>query len=132
MEKRIEEEIALLRKYYPDLEVDESKRWILLHNYVLPKNMEWNKEVIDICIEIKPGYPGTPPYGIYVPADIRYNGQELLNWLAKANNKPSFIGEWAMISWSPKDKWMPGSDIVKGSNMLNFILSFADRFKEGQ
>ncbi|MBA7532244.1 hypothetical protein ES705_24470 [subsurface metagenome] len=132
MEERIEQELNLLRKYYPDLKVDEGKRWILLPGYTLPKRMAWNKDVIDICIEIRPGYPGTHPYGIYVPADLRYDGQELLNWQPKANNQPSFFGNWAMISWSPEGQWKPGSDVVKGFNMLNFVLSFVERFKEGR
>lgn len=132
MKERIDQELKLLRNYYPDLKVDESKRWILLPNYSLPKGMAWNKNVMDICIEIQRGYPGTPPYGIYVPADLRYDGQEPLNWQPKANNQPSFQGNWAVISWSPEGQWKPGLDVVKGSNLLNFVLSFTDRFKEGR
>ena len=132
MTERIEQEVILLRKYFPDLLIDEGARWILIPNYGLPTGMCWNKNSMDICIEIRPGYPGTHPYGIYVPSDLRYDGKELLSWQRLANNKPSFPGEWAMISWSPEGQWIPGSEIVKGSNLLNFVLSFTDRFKEGQ
>lgn len=132
MTDRIDQEIMLLRKHYSDLRVDDDKKWILLPNYVLPTGMDWNMDVIDICVEIKPGFPGTSPYGIYVPAELRYNGQELLNWQPKTNNQPSFPGVWALISWSPVDKWKPGSNITTGSNLLNFVLSFVDRFKEGR
>jgi hypothetical protein len=132
MLERIEQEVSLLRKYYPDLSVDAGERWIKIPNYILPVGMSWNKKIMDICIEIRTGYPGTPPYGIYVPSDLRYDGKELLSWQPIANNQPSFPGPWAMISWSPEGQWMPGSDIITGSNLLNFVLSFADRFKEGR
>ncbi len=131
--ERIDQELDLLRKYYPELKVDSEKKWVWLPGYVLPTGMKWNKTSMDICIEIKVGYPGTLPYGIYVPNDLRFDGNEPLNWQATAANMPSFAGDWAMISWTPEDgHWIPSSDIVKGSNLLNFVKTFADRFKEGR
>lgn len=131
MEERIQQEFLLIRKYFPNCKIDENKRWILLPNFKLPEGLSWNKTIMDICIEIRPGYPGTPPYGIYVPSDLRFDGKEPQSWQLKASNHPSFSGSWGMISWSPI-QWMPGSDVIRGSNLLNFILSFSDRFKEGQ
>ncbi|MCF8332070.1 MAG: hypothetical protein K9H84_06425 [Bacteroidales bacterium] len=132
MNERIQKEIELLKKYFPDLKIDENQKWILLPNYQLPEGMGWNKDSMDICVEFRKGYPGIPPYGIYVSADLRYNGEPPKNWQPKAKNQPSFPGDWAIISWAPDGKWEPKSDVVKGSNMLNFVLSFKERFKEGQ
>lgn len=132
MDERLEQELNLLRKYYPDLEIDDSQKWIKIPSYKLPVGIGWNKVTIDLCIEVKPGFPGVAPYGIFVPSGIRFNSLEPKDWQPSANNRPSFTGDWAMLSWTPVEEWKPGSDVAKGSNLLNFVLSFKDRFLAGQ
>ncbi len=132
MGNRIDEEITLLRKYYPNLEHDENRRWVIIHDYPLPEDIPWNKKAIDVCFFIPNGYPGANPYGIYVPADLRYGDQPPNNYKPSPENKPPFSGNWGLISWTPVDKWNPSAEIQKGSNLLNYVLSFNDRFKEGR
>lgn len=131
-EDRLDQELNLLRSLFPDLLCDEQRKWVLLPGYRLPEGMEWNKEVMDICIEIKAGFPGVAPYGIYVPADLRYGNEEPKSWHASPGNKPSFSGNWGFLSWSPEQEWKAGADVISGSNLLNFVLSFSDRFKSGR
>jgi len=132
MDERLEQELTLLRKYFEDTAIDDKFRWIKIPNYNLPTGIGWNRETIDVCLEVKPGFPGASPYGIYVPSDLRFNGLEPKDWQSSANNCPSFPGKWGMLSWTPVDPWLPGSDITTGSNLLNFVLSFKDRFLAGQ
>lgn len=133
MKDRIEEELKLLRKYYPKLEIDKEKKWILIHKYQLPKDKSWNKNIIDVCFTIPQGYPGTNPYGIYIPDDLLYNNQSLDNFKQSPSNKPPFPGNWGILSWSPDNgQWKPTDNIITGSNLLNFVRSFSDRFKEGK
>jgi len=132
MNERLEQELMLLRKYFRDVEVDDKLQWICIPGYKLPEGIGWNKETISVCIEVKTGFPGVAPYGIYVPSDLRFNKLEPKDWQANANNRPSFPGAWGMLSWTPVEPWQPGSDVTTGSNLLNFVLSFKDRFLAGQ
>lgn len=132
MEERIEEEFQLIRKYYPTLTVSNCKKWGLIENFKLPSEMSWNKESIPVCFTIPSGYPGSVPYGIYVPSDLQCDHKEPMSFKKVADNKPPFEGDWGMLSWTPDaGEWKPTSDILLGSNLLNFINTFHDRFKEG-
>ena len=128
---RIDNEIALVLTRFKKAEASENKRWIKIPEYELPANMGWNETCMDICCEFKSGYPGVAPYGIYVPSYLLYNGQPPGSWKAVVANRPPFDGEWGMLSWSPPT-WNPQNDLVKGSNMLNFIQTFQNRFLSGQ
>ena len=70
MQKRIEEELELIRQRFPDVEYQEEERWVRVSSYSLPGG--WNRETTDVAFQISPGHPGAPPYGIYVPAGLRY------------------------------------------------------------
>jgi hypothetical protein len=131
MTERIDQEVGLLKKYYPTLEVSADKMWILIPNYQLPTNMGWNKEVIPVAAQFPNGFPGAAPYGIYVPSDLLINEEVPTNFEKKANQIPPFSGEWGIFSWSP-ETWRPTADVLTGSNMAIFARSFLDRFKEGK
>lgn len=103
MEERIATELELLRKYYPMLVFNPEGNWIKIPDYRMPAGVSWNKTSIDVCFQIIAGYPATPPYGIYVPSDLKCNGEEPLNFQRVANNKPRFDGEWGMLSWTPEN-----------------------------
>ncbi len=130
---RINEEIKLLRKYYPNLKWVEDKSWVLIPDYKLPEGLVWNKLSMNICFQIPSGYPATPPYGIYVPSDLLFNNQVPLNFQQPAKNSPPFEGIWGILSWAPVNgEWKLENDILKGSNLLNLVSSFSQRFKEGR
>ena len=130
MQERIQEELALVRWEYPEAEYLEEGQWVRIPSYSLPEG--WNRSSTEVAFQIPSSYPGTPPYGIYVPVGIQFNGVRPNNYTGPAGTPPPFEGEWGVFSWSPGDgQWRPTTDIRKGSNLLNWVIGFADRFKEG-
>ena len=128
MQERIEQELALLRRVYPNLE--SKGRWVRIPSYLLPPG--WGQTTVDVAFLIKEGHPGTPPYGIYVPAGIRF--KEILpnNYTEPASEQPPFGGTWGIFSWQPEDgDWRPTTDLSEGANLLNWVQGFAKRFQEG-
>lgn len=132
MEERIEKELELLRKYYPDLEYRENGgRWVRIPNYELPE--DWNRDTTEVAFEIKTGYPTSQPYGIYVPSGLQYRGKNPNNMNASPDPVPPFPGTWWRLSWQPAPgEWTPTADLVTGSNLLNWVRGFRERFEEGR
>jgi hypothetical protein len=102
--------------------------WFLIKNYPLPQG--WSSRHADIAFRAQPDYPGTPPYGFWVPAGLRFNDALPSNYQEPVADNPPFAGQWGMFSWTP-DQWKPTTDLRAGSNLLNFALSFAVRLGEG-
>ena len=129
---RIHDELELLRKFYPNLEFVEQGLWMQIPDFPLPTVKAWNRKTTNVAFPIPAGYPGAPPYGIYVRSGLTYNGAPPGNYQDRASQQPPFPGEWGVFSWSPADgQWRPSADLLSGSNLLNFVRSFTDRFKEG-
>ena len=125
---RIEEELALLRTYFPHVDYNEQGQWIRIRDYVLPPG--WNRSVTDIVLQIPPAYPSGHPYGFYTPSGIRFRDAEPGSYKDTADNKPPFDGTWGFFSWTPEDPWRPTTDLVSGSNLLNVVRTFADRLNQ--
>jgi len=131
MQERIQRELPLLRQRWPALEYQEVGHWMRVPSYGLPPN--WNRAKCDVVFQVRAGYPGTPPYGIYVPAGILYNGAQPVNYVEPAPVQPPFGGVWGVFSWLPVEgKWYPTADPRGGSNLLNWVIGFAQRFREGK
>jgi len=130
MDERIEQELALLRAWYPDLEYEPNGRWVRIPIYKLPAS--WSRGATPVCFQIVVGYPGTPPYGIYVPAGLLFNGQKPNNYQEPAPSQPPFSESWGIFSWSPDGPWRATADVISGSNLMNWVRGFADRFGEGR
>ena len=125
-EERVQEELALLKSRYPDLEFRPDGHWARIPAYTMPTG--WNRTIIEVAFSIV--VPPALPYGIYVPSGLLFNGQRPNNY-GEATNVP-FAGTWSVFSWSPADgEWKPGATPKTGSNYLNWVLGFAGRFKEG-
>ena len=129
---RIDEEIALLRERYPDLKYEPEGRWVLIPGYV--KNAgNWLPAESELCFQIAPTFPGTAPYGFYVPVGIQFNGQKPDNYQEPAPNQPPFPSEWGMFSWTAEDgTWRPGATAKSGSNLVDWIRGFNKRFEDGK
>jgi len=129
MNERIKKELEILAKEFPGIKYKDD--WIFILNYKLPPNI-WNRNQTSICFQIPVSYPGEPPYGFCVPIGIRIKSGE--GEKAPSNyTEPSptiFEGEWGKFSWIHDNSWRATSDINTGGNLLNFVRSFADRFKE--
>lgn len=128
MPTRISQELELLRGVFPKLEYSEAGHWVLLPEYPLPAGM-WNPGVTALAFQIPPGLPGQAPYGFHLRLPITLaSGAELKNTTASAEAPVG--GEWLKFSWSPAE-WRPTIDLRSGSNMLNWVLSFNERLREG-
>lgn len=129
MEDRIRQELEHLRTRYK-VELVEEGRWARVASYPLPAG--WNRTATDVAFQIPVGYPGTPPYGIYVPSGVLFNDEPPDNYKEPAPSQPPFGGTWGLFSWQPDGPWLATADIVSGSNLLNWVMGFAARFREGR
>lgn len=131
MQERISQELALVRRRFPDLEYKEEGRWVRIPAYPLPEG--WDRPSTDVAFQIPVEYPGTPPYGIYTPAGLTYKGVRPDNYSEPAPTQPPFPGTWGIFSWMALEgQWRRTTDLVTGSNLLNWLMGFADRFREGR
>lgn len=129
LEERIQKELELLRTRY-EVEFVEEGHWARIDSYPLPHG--WNRKTTDVAFQIPVGYPGTPPYGIYVLAGIAFNAQPPDNFKEPAPTQPPFEETWGIFSWQPDEQWWATADIISGSNLMNWVIGFAARFKEGR
>jgi len=133
MRLRIEQELALLRERFPDIEHLEhgGEDWFRLPAYAFPPGWGIKDEPISeapVVFKVVATYPTGEPYGFAAPAGINFRGKPPQN-----TGSPiayPFAGEWQHFSWSP-DGWHPTSDVEKGANLLAWVRSFAQRLKEG-
>ena len=132
MTDRILQELTLLRSYYPEVEYVKTGQWVMIRNYFLPSEPQWNKEKMDVCFQIPTGYPGCPPYGFCVPSDLRLEDKPPQNnYKMNAPVKPPFENTWGFFSWSTDSTWRVTADLVTWNNLTNFVRTFASRFKQG-
>ncbi len=125
--ERIEQEVTLLRQRFPHLE--RQGDWIRLPDYHLPEG--WNRAKTDIAFMIPPGYPGTPPYGFFVPIGLRCGESKPGSYAEPSQEPVPFDSDWAKFSWSPEDgQWLPKEPITAGRNLLNWAEGIAARFRE--
>jgi hypothetical protein len=131
MSPRLSKELEILRSAYPSFEFQENGWWLRVPAYPLPDG--WNRDDTDIAVQVPPGYPATPPYGIYVPSGILFRAARPNNYQEPAGNQPPFAGSWGVFSWSPADgEWqVPTIEIVGRVSLLSYVRGVAVRFQEG-
>jgi hypothetical protein len=127
MSERIAEEIELIRSHFPSLEFREEDFWARLCDYQLPDG--WNREQVEVAFQVPRDLFGQEPYGFWIRPFI-----SLSNGTAPTDASPDPVttgfGEgWQQFSWSPDD-WRPGPDVRSGTNLLDFVRSFARRLAE--
>lgn len=127
MSPRLAEEIALLKKRYPDL-VAQNDGWILIPRYPCPK--DWGTTEIPVSFLVPAGYPAQPPYAFHVPSGLRFNGAMPQNCVDPSNPPPPFAGRWQVLSWSPEN-WRAGATVGSGSNLVNWVQGFSERLRQG-
>lgn len=127
MTDRIQEELGLLRTVHPDLEWRADAFWVRMPAYVVPSG-HWAQSVVEVACRIPPTV-GEQPYAFFVrPGLGAADGRPITNYNFPVST--CFGDDWGQFSWAP-DVWVPHVEITRGSNMLNFVRSFADRFREG-
>lgn len=135
MRLRIEQELALLRERYADIQHIEhdGEDWFLIPGY--PLALGWQigasaAESSSVVFQVKADFPGAPPYGFLIPADLNFRGSHPNN-ASDPPKPPPFPGAWRHLSWSVDD-WSAKSEPQKGSNLLAWCRSFATRLQEGE
>jgi hypothetical protein len=134
MRARIEQELALLRQQYGEVEHAEvaGEDWFKLSRYRMPEGWQIGDSVtteIPIAFLIKADYPGSPPYGFLAPAGLNFKGTTPGS-TGGPPKPPPFEGNWLHFSWSVEN-WAATSDVTKGSNLMAWCRSFGERLKEG-
>ena len=128
MTERIRDELNLIQQAFPNIVYVEEGRWVCLPSYPLPDG--WNRAVTDVAFQISVGHPAAPPYGFYVPSEIQFGDNIPNDYTDPASNQPPFGGGWGFFSWTPT-VWKPTADASRGSNLLQWVRGFANRFREG-
>jgi hypothetical protein len=126
----VEDNLALLRTAYPDLECrpDGGQHWVRIASYGLPAAI-WTAEAVEVAFRI-PSQPGEAPYGFWVrPSPTLASGVAVQNYTFPASTP--WGTEWGQFSFAPAGPWQPKADVRAGANMLNFARGIADRLREG-
>jgi 8-oxo-dGTP pyrophosphatase MutT (NUDIX family) len=127
MTERVQQELALLREVYPELEWRADVFWARLEQYSVPADL-WSQDVVEIAFQI-PQHVGAQPYGFWVRPILQLkSGDQVKNYSFPVTTP--FGDGWGQFSWAPA-QWQPAAVIRDGTNMLHFVRSFADRLKEG-
>jgi len=128
---RIAAELDLLRQFFPQAEWHEAGagEWVKIPDYPLPPGI-WNREHETVCFEVPPAYPGQAPYAFCVTAGLRLRHSTGLPQNYQEGAATPFPGSWGRFSWAHDGTWRPTADLSSGSNLSNFVLTFADRLKE--
>ena len=130
-ERRIGEEFELLQEIFPDLIHEPNGDWFLIQNDLRAVAAGWAPQPFPVAFHAQPKHPGQAPYGIYVRSDVKVRGAAPQRFKANADQKPPFPGEWGVLSWTIDGQWVPKEPAREGANLLNFVLSFEERFRSG-
>lgn len=127
MNERIAEEVELIRSCFPSLEFREEDFWARLCDYEVPAG--WSLGEVELAFQVPQDLFGQEPYGFWTrPFLVLPDGAAPSN--ASPDPVTTGFGEgWQQFSWSP-DGWKPGPDVRSGTNLLDFVRSFARRLAE--
>ncbi len=130
MEGRIDQELALLKKEFPNLVYREEGMWVFVKVFRIPQNI-WNRNEASICFQIPAGYPGNPPYGFYIEGGLGLKDTDEKPKNYEEPVQTPFEGTWGKFSWQHDNSWRATSDLTSGGNLLNFLHTFRDRLIQG-
>jgi Prokaryotic E2 family E len=132
MTERLKKELEIVRTVFPAAEYSpRDTGWYFIPRYTVQYG-GWAQTEVAVCFQVPSGYPGDAPYAFWVTPVLRQSADNKPP--ANSYQEPSatpFPGIWGKFSWSDISSWKPGADPASGSNFLNFVLSFRDRFREG-
>jgi hypothetical protein len=121
----IENQLALLRGAFPDVEYLPAEHWCRIAQFKVPPG--WSAEVVELCFRITES-EAIAPYGFWVRPALTLPGGAMPTNCA-AGVQTGFGAGWAQFSWAPVT-WRPAVNGDAGDNILHFVRSFADRLKE--
>jgi len=84
---------------------------------------------VAVAVQFPAAFPGQKPYGFFVSPPLSLaSGATVQN--AAPSSDPPWPGPWQKFSWDAP-AWAATNDVQSGSNMLNFVLTIADRLAQG-
>jgi hypothetical protein len=126
--ERIQIEIELVRNAFPELEFRSEDLWARLPRYPLNTDI-WGRDECEIAFVFPTGLPGQPPYGFWVrPGLVLSSGLAIASYAFPVVTP--FGPDWGQFSWAPED-WKPSPIVTGGTNMLDWVRSFAVRLGQG-
>jgi hypothetical protein len=125
---RLEEEVALVRSGYPELQVMHEVLWALIPSYPIPEDL-WTCGTVEIAFQFPQNLPGQQPYGFWVRPGLELQGGGAINNYTYPISTPFGEG-FGQFSWAP-EVWAPAANVAAGTNMLDFVRSFLRRLEEG-
>ena len=126
MSERTEAELELIRSAYPDVEFRSQELWARIPAYRLPEG--WGPEHAEIAFRVPRDVFGEEPYGFWVRPPLQLPGGGVPT--NSSGPVATVFGEgWQQFSWAP-DGWRPAAELRCGTNMLDWVRSFARRLKE--
>jgi hypothetical protein len=123
---RVRAEVELVRSRYPTLEFREENFWARVPDYPLPEG--WGRASTELAFQIPRDIFGQQPYGFWIrPPLVVPGGGPPTN---TSEPVATGFGEgFQQFSWAP-EVWRPGAEPRNGSNLLDFVRSFAQRLRE--
>lgn len=118
-----------MREVFPDLVHEPAGDWFMIRNDLRALAAGWSPDPFPVAFHAQRKHPGQAPYGIYVRFDARVDGVAPNNFKAKTSVIPPFPGAWGVLSWTVEGPWIPMEPAREGANLLNFVLSFEERFR---
>jgi len=131
-ESRLNAEHHLITSVFP--RVLRSGDWFLLEDDARATRCGWTPSPFPVAFHAQQQHPGQVPYGIYVPSSARVRGQTPNDFTANAATQPPFDGDWGVLSWqgdADGKPWIPAQTLREGANLLNYLITFEKRFKQG-
>ena len=124
MNERVEAEVALVRSKYPELEFRDADGWARLPAYPIPAG--WGVESAEVAFQFPEGLPAQKPYAFWVRPPLFVPGG---SWASNSTAASTPFGDgWQQFSWDVD--WIPGAEPELGTNMLDWVRSFARRLAE--
>lgn len=126
MMDRMRDELDLIRSAFPELEFREEDFWARIPNYPVPDG--WGPTTAEIAFQMPRDWMGEHPYGFWVRPPLHTAGGGIPT-NSSGPTQTGFGEGWQQFSWAP-DGWQPMPEPRMGSNMLDFVRSFARRLRE--
>jgi hypothetical protein len=119
-------ELELIREEYPGVE-EVDGLWARIPDYPIPADWEAQSPT-ELAFQFPAELPAQEPYGFWLrPALVLPGGGTPSN--SSAPVETPLGADWQQFSWA-FDGWAPGPEPRAGSNMLDFVRSFARRLRE--
>jgi len=126
-DERLLTEVALVRADFPGLEFQEHDLWARIPVY--PLRDGWGRESVEIAFRFPRDTLTEEPYGFWVrPALVLPGGGTPTN-ASDAPLETGFGPGFQQFSWAP-EAWRPTPEVRCGTNMRDWVRSFARRLEQ--